>query len=499
MRLFHLLRLVLCLGLACSFCLFAAPPNVVLIMADDLNNDMGAYGHPLAQTPHLDQLADEGVNFNRAYNQFPLCGPSRVSMMTGLYPDQNGMRQLRGDFRKEHPKLVTLSQYFGNHGYRTARVGKIYHQDNPNGRGTDQHDDHESWQERYNPSGIEMDFTDIKRLDKRDGQVGWYDGGPKGTGATLSWLAAEGTTPDGQDRADPALHTDGMVATKSIELIREFHDQDQPFFLAVGFFSPHTPFVAPRQFFDLYEPTEITVPEIPDGYFQTLPEGALKHLQKRKIQNGLDPRLARETIHGYLAAISFMDSQAGRVLAALDDPNGDGDNSDSIRDQTIVVFVSDHGYHMGEHDTYQKMTLFDNAARQPMIIAAPGAPAAGQSTDSLVELVDLYPTLAELAGLPRPKQVAGVSLGPIMRDAAAAPRDSALTQIHNGYTLRTGRYRYTRYDDGGPANIELYDIVADPAEMRNLAHFESEAHAEVIAQLDEQLSARVNAAGRMPE
>ncbi|MDQ8207311.1 sulfatase-like hydrolase/transferase [Coraliomargarita sp. SDUM461003] len=470
----------------------AETPNVLLIVSDDLNGNMGAFGHPLVQTPQLDSLAAQSLRFERAYCQWPVCGPSRASFLTGLYPDQNGVKDLKTSVRDILPQVVTLPQYFKNHGYQSARVGKLYHMNNPNGIGQNGEDDAQSWDERFNPAGVDNSSevrNEIKILN-RNGSA-WQSGGWTSTGARLSYLAAEGTTSDGVDKGDPLTHTDGMVATKAISLIDDYTQNAQPFFLAVGFFKPHTPFVAPKSFFDLYDPDDIVVPTVPADYYSTLPAAAVATLRERSYENGLDATLARQTIHAYYATISFMDAQVGRVLAALDDPNGDGDHSDSIRDNTIVVFLSDHGYHMGEHDKYQKTTLFEDATRAPLMISAPGMATAGQSTQSLAEFVDLYKTLAELAGLPEPENASGISLNPILNDATSELRDSALTQQDDNYTLRTERYRYTRWQGGGADNIELYDHLSDPQELNNLAYSDPTGHATLIADLDAALTQRI--------
>ncbi|MDF3128539.1 sulfatase-like hydrolase/transferase [Kiritimatiellaeota bacterium B1221] len=475
--------------------LHAQTPNVLFLVSDDLNQNMGAFGHPLVQTPEIDSLAAQSLKFDRAYCQWPVCGPSRASFLTGLYPDQNGVKDLHTAVRDTLPGVVTLPQYFMNHGYRSARVGKLYHMSNPNGIGENGEDDPQSWDERYNPEGVD-NSTEVRNEIKILNSSGsaWQSGGWTSTGARLSYLAAEGTTSGGVDKGDPLNHTDGMVATKAVSLIEQYAADGDPFFLAVGFFKPHTPFVAPKQYFDLYDPADIVVPSIPADYYATLPAAALATIRERSYENGLDETLARQTILAYYATISFMDAQLGRVLDALDDPNGDGDTADSIRDNTIIVFLSDHGYHMGEHDKYQKTTLFEDATRAPLMISAPGMTTAGQSTASLAEMVDLYKTLADLAGLPEPEQVSGVSLKPVLDNPVQTVRDSALTQQDTHYTLRTDRYRYTRWGSGGTGNIELYDHQTDPQELDNLAYSAPAAHTALLADLDAQLTVRIEEA-----
>ncbi|HMR83942.1 MAG TPA: sulfatase, partial [Niabella sp.] len=318
--------------------------NVLFIIADDLNCDLGAYDHYLVKTPNIDKLAKQGMLFTNAFCNFPLCGPSRGSIMTGLYPDQTGHYELRDYIRQHVPDVVTMSQNFMNQGYVAARVGKIYHYDNPNGIGTPGHDDSASWNERYYPRGIDKDIENKIFTLK-----------PKAFGATLSWLAAEGNDED---------HTDGKVALQAVELLKKYKERNTPFFLGVGFYKPHTPFVAPSKYFDWYNRNDIHVPQIDSNYFSTLPQPAVKSLTRFKDQLNLPDSLARCAIQGYYAVISFLDAQVGKVLHALD--------SLGLRDNTIVVFTSDHGYHMGEHGYYQKNTLFENSDRIPMIVSYPG-------------------------------------------------------------------------------------------------------------------------------
>lgn len=443
-------------------------PNILFIIADDLNCDMGAYGHNLVKTPNIDKLAKAGMLFTNAFCNFPLCGPSRASMLTGLYPDQTGHYPLRDYIRQHVPDVVTLPQNFMNQGYVSARVGKLYHYDNPGGIGTPGHDDSASWNERYYPRGIDKDIEN-KIFSLKPGAFG----------ATLSWLAAEGNDED---------FTDGKVATKAIELLGKYKSNNTPFFLGVGFYKPHTPFVAPSKYFDLYNRDDIPVPKIDSNYFSTLPEPAVKLLTRFKEQVHLSDSLARCVIQAYYAAISYMDAQAGRVLDALD--------SLGLRNNTIIVFTSDHGYHMGEHGYYQKLTLFENSDRVPLIVAYPGMKQRGSISRSIVELIDLYPTLSGLAHLKIPEYVAGRSFEKLLKTPGAETRNSALSQIVGGYTLRTESYRYTRWHEGGPGMIELYDRRADPEEMKNLA--KDKRYAGLITKLDKQLNERIKQASVPP-
>lgn len=444
-------------------------PNVLFLIWDDLNCDLGCYGHPQVQTPNLDKLAERGVRFDRAYCQYPLCGPSRASFMTGLYPDQTLIHRNAVYIREHIPNVRTLSQHFRDQGYFATRIGKIYHYNVPKNIGTSGHDDPYSWDYTINPRGRDV-IDEDKIFSLRPGSFG----------ATLSWLAAEGTD---------AEQTDGIIATEAVEQLEQYARNETPFYLAVGLFRPHTPFVAPKAYFDRYPIEEIRIPEVPEGYFETLPEPARRSVRRRKEEVNLSSEHARKAIQAYYASISFADAQAGLILDALE-KNG-------LTDSTIVLFTSDHGYHMGEHGHWQKTTLFENATRVPLIIAGPGVEARGQAATTPVEMVDFYPTLTELAGLPAPKFLSGVSLVPALKDNSALPRETALSQYSNGYSLRTIRWRYTEWGEKGEAGKELYDHESDPEEMENLANDPNQAT--TMATLAKRLHARIEEANRKPE
>ena len=436
--------------------------NVLFIMTDDLNCDIGSYGHPLVKTPNIDRLAEEGVLFENAYCNYPICGPSRASFMTGLYPEQNGVTVLRRMFRHYVPDAVTMSQHFMANGYTSTRVGKIYHYDNPRGIGTEGHDDPASWDHVINPRGRD-------KADEKD----TFSLNPGSFGATLSWLAADGADEE---------QTDGIVATEAIRLMQEYSALEEPFFLGVGFYKPHTPYVAPKKYFDLYNIDDIEVPAIPEGYWDTIPEPAKKSVTAFRNQIDLPEETARKAILAYYATISFLDAQIGRVI--------DGLEHNGLKDNTIVLFSSDHGYHMGEHGHYQKNTLFENADRVPLIISAPGMKAKGGRSRSFVEMVDFYRTLSDLAGLTEPPSyVQGASLTPILDDISETVRPNAFTQLINGYTLRTRDFRFTQWKTNDPSDIELYDRRNDPEEMVNLA--QDPEYAAKIRLLRAQLAMRI--------
>ncbi len=417
-------------------------PNVLLIVADDLNNDLGTYGHPLVKSPNLDRLAARGLRFDRAYNQFPLCSPSRVSLLTGLRPDTTRVHELQTDFRTVLPDVVTLPQMFRRNGYFAARVGKIYHYGNPGQIGTSGLDDPASWEEFVNPRGIDKDEeTHLMNLTPT-----------RQLGSALAYYASPAADEE---------HTDGKVATETIALL-ERH-KDRPFFIGAGFYRPHCPFIAPRKYFDLYPldtiPAPAAFPETgaPPAAWFTNP-----------AHWGISGQAQRESIRAYYASVSFLDANVGRILDALDRLD--------LTDNTIVVFLSDHGYQLGEHGQWMKQTLFERAARAPMILAGPGVSPKGRSTSRVVEFLDIYPTLGALTGVPTPEGLHGRSLTPLLKNPKAKWDHPAITQVRRGpaasaymgYSIRTEKWRYTEWDKG-KRGTELYDELADPREDKNLA------------------------------
>jgi choline-sulfatase len=443
--------------------------NVLFLICDDLNTDLGCYGHPQVKTPNIDRLAAQGTRFEHAYCQFPLCGPSRASFMAGLYPDQTLIHRNAIYLREHLPNVKTMSQMFRDAGYFATRIGKIYHYNVPKNIGTSGHDDPFSWNFTINPRGRDVEDEPLI-----------FSLQPGSFGGTLSWLAADGTDEE---------QTDGIIATEAIEQLQRYAHEDRAFFLAVGLFRPHTPFVAPKKYFEEYPLDSIVVPELPEGYLDTIPEPARKSVQRKKEQINLADDLARQAIQSYYASITFADAQVGRIL--------DGLEASGLAENTVVVFTSDHGYHMGEHGHWQKTTLFENASRVPLIISSPHAQAKGAVAKTPAEMVDFYPTLAELCGLNAPDMVSGVSLASVLDDATAMPRQSALTQYANGYSLRTVRYRYTEWGENGAEGAELYDHESDPVEMKNLAGDKEQV--ENVARLSKMLRERINLAKTAPK
>ncbi len=474
------------LPLLLLFVSFAAPaadrPNVLFLISDDLNNFLGCYGDPRAKTPNIDKLAARGVRFERSYCAFPLCGPSRNSMLTGLYPNSTGILTNSLIFRQTIPTQISMPQAFRLDGYFAGRIGKLYHYNVPNSIGTNGHDDPGSWELELNPAGCD-------RLEE-EGDI--FSLTPGQFGGTLSWYASP--------RSDPQ-HTDAMLAADAEWVLERCAKQkDRPFFLAVGFYRPHTPYVAPEKpYFEWYPQAEMPVLPPIDKNAPDIPAPALGSY--KADQDQLTDELRRQCLQAYYASISFMDAQVGRVIDALDRLG--------LADNTIVVFTSDHGYHMGEHGLWQKQSLFEESARVPMLIVAPGVSKPGTVAAAPVSQVDLFPTLAELCGVKAPNNLQGQSLVPMLKDTNEEGRGWALTQVVRGgtrpgaktgksaakgatgkrffgFSLRTPRWRYTEWDEGKEGR-QLYDHEADPKEMKNLA--DDPAHAQTVAELSQKLRA----------
>ena len=425
--------------------------NVLFIIADDLNCALGAYGDSLAITPNLDKLAKEGLLFDNTHVQYPLCGPSRVSLMTGLYPDQTKSKKLRLYVRQTIPNVITLGQKFRMENYHSVRVGKIYHYHNPRDIGTAGHDDTYTWDRTVNPYGRDkIEEYKLKGLKSK------LDGG------TLSWLEADGNDEE---------QTDGIGATETIGFLDEFSKSGENFFLAFGLYRPHVPFVAPKKYFDLYDINDFKVPQSTDDYLNTIPKPAAISVRRKKEQVDLDPDLAKEIKHAYYATTSFVDAQIGRVLDKLKETGLDKN--------TIVVFTSDHGYHLGEHGHWQKQTLFEDGTRVPLIIAGPGIKNNKEIINNPVELVDLYPTIMDLVQMQTPKFVSGKSIVPLLENSENIVRESALTELQvntgngiaQGYSIKTKRYRLSQWEYKGVKAYELYDHFSDTSELTNLSEY----------------------------
>ena len=422
----------------------APKKNVLLIISDDLTCALGCYGHPLVKSPNIDALAAKGVRFDHAYCQYPLCNPSRCSFMTGRRPDTTGVQDNGINFRKNLPDIDTIPQHFQKSGYFAARVGKIYHYGVPAQIGTNGLDDGKSWNEVINPKGRDKDEEkDVINFNPKNSNLG----------GSLAWLQTEG---DGQD------HTDAKIADATIGLL-ERHG-DKPFFIACGFFRPHVPCIASRNYFDWYPLDQIRLPQEPLEHLALIPAPALT---VKPPNYGLDDEKLKIFTRAYFASTSLMDAQVGRLTAAIDRLK--------LSDHTVIVFISDHGWNLGEHGQWQKQLLFEESARVPMIIYDPSAKGNGKFSTRPVELVDLYATLADLAGLPAPVGVEGKSLRPLIENPSAVWDAPAYTQVFRagmkitGRSVRTEKYRYTEWNKG-EKGVELYDQENDPKEYKNLAN-----------------------------
>ena len=413
--------------------------NVLFIAVDDLNTDIGCYGNKYVKTPNIDRLAKRGVKFDRAYTQFPLCSPSRSSLLTGQRPDVTKIYELQTHFRKTLPDVVTLPQLFKNNDYYSARVGKIYHYGVPGQIGTDGLDDAISWDNKVNPKGRDKTEESLVKNLTPD----------RGLGSALAWHASEGTDEE---------QTDGMVATEAIKILKE--KKNVPFFLAVGFYRPHSPYVAPKKYFAPYPLATIPLPKEVENDLEDIPEAALF---TKPSHWGLSVAERKEALRAYYATITFMDAQVGRVLDELDRLK--------LADKTVIVLWSDHGYNVGQHGQWMKQSLFENSAHVPLIISVPGG-TKGQSSGRTVELLDIYPTLAELCGLAPAQKLGGKSLTTLLKTPDGIWDKAAYTQVRRnqifGRSVRTERFRYTEWD-GGKAGVELYDHQTDPNEFTNLA------------------------------
>ncbi|WP_146854174.1 sulfatase [Brevifollis gellanilyticus] len=450
-----LLILLLCFPWS-AFSAETKRPNVLLMMADDLAATLSCYGFPQAKTPNLDALAKRGVLFSRAYCQFPHCNPSRSSMMSGLRPGTTKVTNNEDNLYTNIPDVLTLPHHFRNHGYATARCGKIFHLGVPSG--LESMDDPKAWD-----FGTEFK-NELPYPPKQESVVKVKTGKKQG----LTWQEIPGS--------DDQL-VDGNFAKTAIEWLGK-RDKEKPFFLAVGFHRPHMPLVAPAKYFDLHPFESITLPEAPENDEADVPEPA---------RNGAVPGYAvsstpeqrRAAIRAYLACVSYVDAQVGRLLASIKEMGLD--------DNTIIIFTADHGWHLGEHGLWHKRSLFEESARVPFIMSMPGMKTGGQQSAGLIELIDVFPTLCDLSGVPAPAQLQGKSIRPQLNDTSVVVHDAAFTQARRGKdaefwgrTIRTARWRCTEWD-AGKNGIELYDHDADPHEYTNLAN--DPKHAEVLKEL----------------
>lgn len=449
------------------------PLNVLFIPVDDLKPAIACFGDPYAKTPNLDRIAAKGTVFRRAYCQQAVCSPSRSSLLTGRRPDTTKVYDLLTHFRKALPDVVTLPQHFKDQGYYVRGVGKVYHGG---------FDDPKSWSAPWEAgSGKNYGPEETQEIQKRVAEAK-----AKGIDTTQRANRILGPPASDPDVPDDYLN-DGTIAARGVELLREAHARKQPFFLAVGFHKPHLPFVAPKKYWDLYDASRLPVfpadAKPPEGAPEYAPQfgGELRNYQGVPKTGPIPPELARRLVHGYYAAVSYMDAQVGRLLDELERLK--------IAGQTVIVLWGDHGWHLGDHGIWCKHTNYEQATRAALLMSVPGQKAPGQATDALVEFVDIYPTLVEVCGLPTPTGLEGHSFAPLLDDPNRSWKTAAFSQYPRspgksrlmGYAVRTDRYRYVewRHADGRVDAVELYDMERDPGELVNLAS--KPEHQEIVA------------------
>ncbi len=416
--------------------------NVLLIAVDDLNNRLGCYGDPLVKSPNIDRLAARGVRFDRAYCNYPLCNPSRTSLLSGRRPETTRILDNMTPPRTHLGSVEFLPEYYRRHGYFTARVGKIAH-----GRFED---------------AVSWDVSEFARGRAPEDAPPAANQRQEGGGLKLSWVMT-----NNEDADEP----DGRTARRIARLLEE--KRDQPFFLGAGFHKPHLPWVAPKKYFDMYPPEKIELPRTPANDLEDIPRLALTHTSGDETMTAAERRMA---IAAYHAATTFMDAQVGVLLDTLDRLK--------LWDNTVVLLFGDHGWHLNDHHgLWRKSTVFEESARAPLIVAAPGRKADAVSS-RLVEFVDIFPTLVELCGLPLPEGLEGLSMSPLLDNPGQPWKKAAFTVVRRGRDVlgrsaRTDRYRYTEW--GSEAVAELYDHETDPHEWTNLA--KDPRHAETLTRM----------------
>ena len=446
--------------------------NVLFIISDDLTyTALSCYGNKVIKTPNIDRLAERGTRFTKAFCQGTYCGPSRASFMSGYYPHATGAL----GYSNPRPQIgdrPMWAELFNQNGYYTARVSKIFHMGVPGGveKGTDGADDPRCWTEKFNSKGPEwkaagdgetLQFRGIEMPgEKRKAPVG---------GNTFVVVEADG---------DDLVHSDGKTAAKAVELIEKH--KDKPFWLGVGFVRPHIPFVAPKKYFEPFKPySKLTLPMKLKGDWDDIPKAGINYCTSKNMK--MDIRRQKKALGGYYASVAYLDAQVGKVIDAME--------KHKLMDNTIVIFTSDHGFHLGEHDFWAKVSLRDESSGVPLIICVPGKKPA--VCHSLVELLDLYPTISKLCGLNPPKAIQGKDISALLDDPKKKVRDAAFSvaPMRKGFLLREERFAYIQYKEDASGGIELFDMKKDPRQFHNLA--KNPEYADVIKRFKAQMTEKL--------
>lgn len=435
-----------------AFCLTspllaADRPNVLFIAVDDLRPELACYGRQHIHSPNIDKLAESGTLFERAFCMVPTCGASRASLMTGIRPAKDRFVNFLTWAQKDAPGITTMNTHFKQNGYTTHSLGKIFHHPQDNAQG---------WSEpAWRPKGIAWyQRPENQRIHHQRQREGKKQG--------KKW---KGPAWESADVADN-VYADGVLAEKAISTLEQLKQQDEPFFLAVGFFKPHLPFIAPQKYWDLYDHDQIQLPEnykIPRG----APDVSIHNSGELRSYAGIPPKgpvseeTARNLIHGYYACVSYTDAQIGKLLAALDEMK--------LSENTIVVLWGDHGWNLGDHTLWCKHSCYESSLHIPLIVRAPGIKGGTRRTP-LIETIDVYPSLCQLAGIPAPAHLKGESFVELMRDPDTKWKGAAVSRFRNGDTIRTDNLRYTEYTfpKGKVRGRMLYDHKTDPLENYNV-------------------------------
>ena len=448
--------------LSCGFGADAVErPNILFILADDLGARLGIYGDPNAKTPHLDALAKRGVWFERAYCQRPTCGPSRASMLTGLYQFESGLSSQKVTPAKSRIPCVSLPSLFRQSGYTTARVGKVFHMGVPGGIGEPGSDEKEAWDIAINNSGWDGTQENYEAVES-------YGSMPN-VGVRIGY-----SSPDLPNKE----MADGVATVEALRLMEEQHPEKtgKPLMLFVGYYRPHPPMIAPKKHWDAIAAAGgVALPEVPENDREDIPKSAFfKGGEASSGFNFVPEKVAKDYTHGYYASLNFVDEEVGKLLAGLE--------QGGLAENTIVVFAGDQGFHLGEHHHWHKTTLFEEGVRVPLIVEDPRIESQGNTALGISGLIDIYPTLCELTGVEPRHQLSGKSLVPLLQDPSLPGKDWELTETRSQYGLRTPTHRFS---DLGGGDYMLYDHVNDREEFTNLAS--DPEHAETLRELKELL------------